>query len=84
MMMSKKKKKAVGRQQLISPNAPINCVCGNIDVPKTFTWASLNDKLVFLCWDCTDTLHRRTIEKSNKDNLEEVIRISNFSDTEKK
>ena len=76
-----KKKKIV---KLNPSNAPINCVCGATDVPTTFTWASLNEKLVFLCWDCTDTLHRRTLEKSNKDDLEEIIRLSQVPVSEEK
>ena len=39
------------------------CPCGVEAQVDTFTWANLGGDLVLLCWDCTDKLHRDTIEK---------------------
>ena len=54
-------------KKIMSPNAPTVCPCGySADTDEDFTWARLNDKMVLLCWGCTDKLHKNTIEKEKE------------------
>jgi len=46
---------------------PIVCICGHEGIPVWFTWASLDGKMVLLCWDCTDKLHKNTMAKEQKE-----------------
>ena len=49
-------------------NLPATCPCGySADTDEDFTWARLNDKMVLLCWGCTDKLHKNTLEKEREE-----------------
>ena len=42
------------------------CTCG-VEAPgNTFTWADLGGHMVLLCWDCTNKLHKKTLEDEKK------------------
>lgn len=51
------------------------CPCGIKSQPPsspsfrlrdTVTWANLGGHMVLLCWDCTDKLHKNTIEEGEE------------------
>ena len=54
------------KRKATEQNTPIVCICGYKDIPKDFTWTSLDGRMVLLCWGCTDKLHKNTIEKENE------------------
>ena len=45
------------------------CTCGVEALENTFTWADLGGRLVLLCWECTDKLHKKFMAE---DTLHEV------------
>ena len=45
------------------------CTCGVQAPGDTFTWADLGGHMVLLCWACTDTLHKNTLEKEKQNDL---------------
>ena len=48
-------------------NLPATCPCGySADTDEDFIWASLDGKMVLLCWGCSDKLHKNTLEKEKE------------------
>ena len=54
------------KKKATDQNTPVVCICGYKDIPRDFTWASLDGKMVLLCWGCTDKLHKNTMAKENE------------------
>jgi S-adenosylmethionine/arginine decarboxylase-like enzyme len=54
----------------------IKCPCGfKAENDSRFTWTTVGSKLVLLCWDCTDSLHKEFARKYMKDmaDMEEIV-----------
>jgi len=51
-------------KRIMAPNEPATCPCGySANTDEDFIWASLDGKMVLLCWGCGDKLHKNTLEK---------------------
>lgn len=65
--MTRKKNKEGVLKNLVN-NMTI-CTCGVKAPGDTFTWADLGGHMALLCWACTDTLHKNTMEKERRNDL---------------
>jgi len=59
--MGKRKKDIAYKEQTVNI-----CPCGVEAQIDTFTWADLGGHMVLLCWDCTNKLHKKTIEEGKE------------------
>ena len=51
-------------KKIMAPNEPTTCPCGySANTDEDFIWASLDGKIVLLCWGCSDKLHKNTMAK---------------------
>lgn len=51
-------------KKIMAPNEPATCPCGySANTDEEFIWASLDGKMVLLCWGCSDKLHKNTMAK---------------------
>ena len=55
-------------KKIMAPNEPATCPCGySANTDEEFIWASLDGKMVLLCWGCSDKLHKNTLEKEREE-----------------
>ena len=66
--MSKKKQNYNSAEQVVCPWCNHMEELENGQRSEWFTWTSIKNKLVYLCWNCTDKVHSSYIasEKSKK------------------
>ena len=54
-------------KKIMAPNEPTTCPCGySANTDEDFIWASLDGKIVLLCWGCSDKLHKNTLAKEKE------------------
>ena len=55
-------------KRIRASNEPATCPCGySANTDEEFIWASLDAKMVLLCWGCSDKLHKNTLEKEREE-----------------